>query len=131
MLLLVLRESVDATLDAELRGLEVPVVLHLLSICVGRAPLVGVVREGTALSLRFMSTCSMVGRTFVGRLLSRARDWAGELYSSEGFTPDEVCEGVGWRDGTLWLGTAAAEAGRECTCCTAKLFIAGVLKPIV
>ena len=78
MLLWVLRESVDATLDAELRGLEVPVVLHLLST--GRTPLVGVVSDdGTALSLRFMSTCSMVGRTFIARLLSRARDWAGEL----------------------------------------------------
>jgi len=75
----VLRESVDATLDAELRGLVAPVVLHLLSICMERAPVVGVVSDGTALSLRLMSTCSMVGRTFIGRVFSRARDCAGEL----------------------------------------------------
>jgi hypothetical protein len=77
MLALVLRESLDATLDAELRGREVPVVLHLRSI--GRVALVGVVRDGAALSLRFMSTCSIVGRTFIARVVSRAIDCAGEL----------------------------------------------------
>jgi hypothetical protein len=68
-----LRDSVEALLEAELRGLVAPVVLHLLSIW--RPLPVGVVddaREGAALSLRLLSTSSMVGLTFIPRLLGRS-----------------------------------------------------------
>jgi hypothetical protein len=66
-----LRDSVEALLEAELRGLLAPMVLHLLSIW--RPLPVGVVdeREGAALSLRLLSTSSIVGLAFIPRLLGR------------------------------------------------------------
>lgn len=83
-MLLMLSESLDALLDAELRGLVVtvlPVVLHLLSVCVGR--LLGVAvdeRVVAALSLRLLSTCSIVGRFFnIWLLVRRSIGCAGEL----------------------------------------------------
>jgi hypothetical protein len=65
-----LRDSVEALLEAELRGLVAPVVLHLRSVW---RP-VGVVdeRDGAALSLRLLSTSSIVGLTFIPRLLGRS-----------------------------------------------------------
>jgi hypothetical protein len=72
-------ESLDPTLDAELRGLVAPVVLDLLSICIDRWPPIDVARDGTALSLRLLSTCSIVGRSLVVRPVSRGTDCAGEL----------------------------------------------------
>lgn len=69
---LVLRDSEEALLEAELRGLVAPVVLHLRSICRGLP--VGVVKDesiGAALSLRLLSTSSIVGLTFIPRLPGR------------------------------------------------------------
>jgi hypothetical protein len=66
-----LRDSVEALLEAELRGLVAPVVLHLRSVW---RP-VGVVddeRLGAALSLRLLSTSSIVGLGFIPRLLGRS-----------------------------------------------------------
>jgi hypothetical protein len=69
-----LRDSVEALLEAELRGLVAPVVLHLRSIW--RPLPVGVVddeRIGAALSLRLLSTSSIVGLDFIiPRLLGRS-----------------------------------------------------------
>ena len=65
-----LRDSVEAVLEAELRGLVAPVVLHLRSVW---RP-VGVVddeRVGAALSLRLLSASSIVGLGFIPRLLGR------------------------------------------------------------
>lgn len=86
-----LSESLEPLLDAELRGLGFPVVLHRLRVCVGRV--LGVAVEESvvaALSLRLLSTCSMVGRFFVKWLLERNIGWAGELYTKEGSTLADV-----------------------------------------
>ena len=130
---MLLRESVDALLDVELIGPVVPVVLHLLSMWDGRE-LVGVVEDdtvGAALSLRLLSTCSMVGLAFKAWLFDRSIGCAGELYTREGSTLAEVCE---YECCTLVSGLCtegSAVAGREYGCWTAKLPIAGVSKPIM
>lgn len=124
-----LSDSDDALLEAELRGLAFPVVLHLLSVCVGR--LLGVTVEErvvAALSLRLLSTCSIVGLGFIIWLLERSIGCAGELYTNEGSTLAEVCDTEGCAAALLVLTAGAAEAGLECGCWTAKLFMAGVSK---
>ena len=66
-----LRDSVEAVLEAELRGLVAPVVLHLRSVW---RP-VGVVddeRVGAALSLRLLSTSSIVGLPGVDKIRDNA-----------------------------------------------------------
>lgn len=124
-------------LELALHGRAVPVVLLLLRDEPGRlivepveAAFVEVDSTVAALSLRLLSTCSIVGRTLSARPLERTigRGRMGELYSSDGSTLAEVTGYDGCAAETLGMAVGAAVAGLGCGCWIGKLSIAGVSK---